>query len=144
MGTKLVMNIQNEQNVKALVEWCKKYHIAYQLIEDTNPLGLVDDKVSDVVEPKKSSRSKDDKKFPNLEVVTDGKSNKSQIGNFVTVYSDIKGVRYWECGFTHPKVKYGIKKSLVEAKASWDSTLGCYTFNTKKDFDAWCKAQKNK
>lgn len=143
--SRLVMNIQNEQNIKAMVNWCKQYHIPYQLLEDAvdNPIGLVDEKVSDVSATPRS-KSKDDDKFPNLEVIKDNKSNKSTIGDFVTVYSDIKGVRYWECGFTPSKVKYGIKKSLVDAKASWDSTLGCYVFSTKKDFEAWCKAQKSR
>ena len=134
--SKLVMNIQNENNMKAMVEWCKQYHIAYQIIEDNKPNLVLDDtndtvktttkkvgKVSDKVDPLKGAEKK-------------------HIAPFVDLYPSVKGVRYWEATFTPDKVKYGIKASLKEAGAEWDDNMKCFRFSTKKEFDAWTKAQK--
>lgn len=47
--SKLVMNIKNEQNLKAMIEWCKQYHIEYDVLEDTPQTSvptLVDDTTS--------------------------------------------------------------------------------------------------
>ena len=37
------MNITNAQNLKAMVAWCKQYHIEYQVLEDVHAPALVDE-----------------------------------------------------------------------------------------------------
>lgn len=135
MAKRLVMNINNDSNLQALINWCNQYHIQYQVIDD-NPLGLVDDKVSDST-PVKTRNTKTDK-FPLI-----GDEKKYTIGDFITVYPTHKFVRTWETGnFCPDKVKYGIKTGLKESGATWNKEQGAYEFHTKKDFDAWVKAQK--
>lgn len=139
----LVMNIKNENNLKAMIDWCNQYHIEYNVMN--NGVSAMPNLVDDSTKSVKSTTRTKDKEFAKLENIVDGKSNKAIIGDFVSTYSDINAVRYWEVAkFTPSKVKYGISKSLKEAGASWDSTLDAYTFPTKKAFNAWCKAQKNR
>ena len=131
--SKLVMNIKNSNNLKAMVAWCEQYHIEYQILEDTSQPNLVmDDTVKTVSKPVAKTSKPDPLKG----------AEKHEIGTFVDIYPSIKGVRYWERTFTPDKVRYGIKASLKEAGASWDDNLKCFKFNTKKEFDAWAKAQK--
>ena len=132
--SKLVMNIKNEQNMKAMVAWCEQYHIAYQILEDASsqPNLVMDDQVKTVSKPVAKASKPDPLKG----------SEKKHIAPFVDLYPSVKGVRYWEATFTPDKVKYGIKASLKEAGATWDDNLKCFKFDTKKEFDAWVKAQK--
>ena len=137
--SKLVMNIQNENNMKAMVAWCKQYHIAYQILEDQGnmPNLVVDDTVNTTT--KTTTTVKTGKAVDALKGV-----DKKQIGDFVEIYPTVKAVRYWEVRFTPDKVKYGIKASLKEAGATWDDNLKAFKFDTKKAFDAWVKAQKER
>ena len=138
--SKLVMNIQNEQNMKAMVEWCKQYHIQYQVIEDKAMPSLVDDTVNTPTKTVSATKSGKDVKNDALKG-----HDKKAIGDFVEVYPDLCAVRYWELAkFTPDKVKYGIKASLKEAGAKWDDNLKAFTFTTKKSFNAWVKAQKER
>lgn len=41
--SKLVMNITNAQNLKAMVAWCKQYHIEYQVLDEVHAPVLVDE-----------------------------------------------------------------------------------------------------
>jgi hypothetical protein len=77
--------------------------------------------------------SKDSKDFPDLGTPT------CTIG-FVTAYAKL--IRYWETGFCPNKVKYGIKQSLKEAGAKWNSEQGAFEFPTVKAANDWLKAQK--
>ena len=134
--SKLVMNIKNEQNMKAMVAWCEQYHIEYQILQDvSNQPNLVMD---DTVKTTSKAVSKTaDKPDPLKGVKVVG------IGQFVRAYDEKLAVRYWQKGgFTPDKIKYALKSSLKEAGAKWNEELDAFKFDTKKAYTAWCKAQK--
>ena len=132
--SKLVMNINNSNNLKAMISWCEQYHIQYQVIEDNMPNLVMDDTVKTTSKP---VAKKADKPDPLKGVKVVG------IGNFVRAYDEKLAVRYWDKGsFTPDKVKYGIKSSLKEAGATYNADLEAFVFSTKKAYTAWCKAQK--
>ena len=134
--SKLVMNINNSNNLKAMVAWCEQYHIAYQILDDVSAPSLVDDTVKTT---SKSVSKTADKPDPLKGVKVVG------IGQFVRAYDEKLAVRYWDKGsFTPDKVKYGIKASLKEAGATYSADLEAFVFNTKKAYTAWCKAQKER
>ena len=132
--SKLVMNINNNNNLKAMISWCEQYHIQYQVIEDMPNLVMDDDAVKTTSKPVAKKADKPDL-LKGVKVVG--------IGNFVRAYDEKLAVRYWDKGsFTPDKVKYGIKSSLKEAGATYNADLEAFVFNTKKAYTAWCKAQK--
>lgn len=133
--SKLVMNINNSNNLKAMVAWCEQYHIEYQILEDKgNMPNLVDDTVKTTSKAVSKTADKPDP-LKGVKVVG--------IGNFVRAYDEKLAVRYWDKGsFTPDKVKYGIKSSLKEAGATYSADLEAFVFSTKKAYTAWCKAQK--
>lgn len=131
---KLILEL-NENNLKVMMDYCKQFNINCYVIDDNNNNKLP--KLTNQTTP--TSTKNNNKKFPEIK-----DSNKATIGNFVTIYPTFKAVRYWESKFTPDKVKFGIKKSLQEAGAKWNAELGAYDFSTKKAFDAWVKAQKNR
>lgn len=132
--SKLVMNINNSNNLKAMIQWCEQYHIQYQVIEDNKPQLVMDDVVNTTTKQVKTGKASKEDPLKG--------SEKEHIAPFVDLYPSVKGVRYWEAQYTPEKVRYGIKASLKEAGATWDDNLKCFKFNTKKAYDAWVKAQK--
>ena len=133
--SKLVMNIKNEQNMKAMVAWCEQYHIEYQILQDVaNQPNLVDDTVKTTSKAVSKTADKPDP-LKGVKVVG--------IGQFVRAYDEVLAVRYWQKGgFTPDKIKYALKSSLKEAGAKWNEELDAFKFDTKKAYTAWCKAQK--
>ena len=134
--SKLVMNINNNSNLKAMINWCEQYHIQYQVIEDNGMPDLVDDAVRTT---SKSVSKTADKPDPLKAVKV------TAIGDYVRAYDEKLAVRYWQKGgFTPDKVKYGIKSSLKEAGATYNADLEAFVFSTKKAYTAWCKAQRDR
>lgn len=140
--SKLVMNIKNESNLKAMVEWCKQYHIDFQIIEDNNSMpNLVDDTVVGTVAEKPKSTKKSD--FPSL-----GEKADETVG-VITRYD--KFVRNWEVGmdgkvggFVMDKVKYATKKAITESGAKWNDEKKAYEFSKVADAKAFMKAQRDR
>ena len=58
------------------------------------------------------------------------------------VYPTHKLVRQWEGEFRPSNVRYAVKMSLLNSGATWNENYEAYEFHTKKDFEAWVKAQK--
>ena len=136
--SKVVMNINNEQNVKAIISWCEKYHIAYQILNDDNgmPDLVMDDTVNTTTKQVKSGKDTPDP-LKSAEM--------HMIGTWVRAYDKELAIRYWAKGsFTPDKVKAGIKASLKEAGATYSEDLEAFKFSTKKAYTAWCKAQKDR
>lgn len=70
---------------------------------------------------------------------------KAETKPMVDAYTvDGKNVTLGGNGFVPRKVFYAIKCSLQEAGAKWNATDKVWQFATKKDADAWVKAQKNR
>lgn len=140
--SKLVMNIKNEQNMKAMVEWCKQFHIEYQVIEDVKMPALVDEKNSTPVKP---VATKSEDKFPAMKA--------DATYGVITFNDELLAVRNWDSGKVFRKegktvketmegVRYATKKAITEAGGKWDDTIKAYKFSTKKAYNAFKKAQK--
>lgn len=89
-------------------------------------------------ETPKAEKAQDKKakaeKFPALKLV-------EKIG-FLSVYEGML-VRQWsETGYTPEKVKFGLKKAIQEAGATWDDANKAYKFAKKADYNTFIKAQK--
>lgn len=141
--SKLVMNIKNEQNMKAMVEWCKQYHIEFQIIEDNQASmpQLVDESANESAPSpvtKKSTKKGED--FPKLADKPD-----DTVG-IITRYGKL--VRNWEVGFdgkvggyTTDKARYATKKAIQDAGATWDNEQKAYAFKKVSDAKAFMKTQ---
>lgn len=85
--------------------------------------------------PKQSSSKKSSSKFPSLGTPDDIKD----LG-VVTRYGNL--FRYWENGYTTDKQKAGLRYALKNAGATWNDEKGAFEFKTKKEADAFTKAQQ--
>ncbi len=133
--SKLVMNISKQENLEAMVAWCKQYHIAYQIISDSMP-NLVDES-NTTSKPVKPSAKAPKSDFPTIDM--------KYIG-FIGFNDDMKVVRNWGSGNIRSKevtdkIRYATKKAITEAGAEWDDTVKAYRFKTAKAYKAFKQAQ---
>lgn len=104
-----------------------------------SPIHSDPSKQSAVVMPNEVRTSKvkpDSKEFPTIG------DDKAYVLGCSKVYPTLKLVRHWEGEFRPKNVRYAVKMSLMDGGATWNKNHEAYEFHTKKDFDAWVKAQK--
>lgn len=137
--TTIKVSFNNDNNAKTVIAWLRQNGVQVEVLENGFPT-LENENVSNT-----KVNTERIKKHFNTDIPEIKDDKETKIGEFVTAYPTHKAVRHFQKGvFTPQKIKNGIAYSLTQAGATWDKELHAYTFKTKKDFDAWCKEQKNR
>lgn len=140
MSKTVVAKINNEVNLKIIMEWYTKNHIEFEVIENNSiPMG-VDECNSTPNTPKTTKESKSNDTFPTLGDKAD------EIVGVITRYG--KFVRNWEVGvdgkvggFTTKGVRYATKMAITESGAKWNADKKAYEFPKVADAKAFMKEQ---
>ena len=119
--SKLVMNITNAQNLKAMVAWCKQYHIEYQVLEDVHAPALVDEHTpAQKPTASKTTKSRLDAKDVEIKIST--------VKTLATLGSSVS------------RDTFAVLKADADALGGeWDKTLKGFKFSTCKNAKAFSK-----
>lgn len=149
--SKMVINFTNEENFKVIEQFCKQYHIQYQVLSNTPSLKGIDEantttKATVVEEPKSDA-------FPQYEF--------EHLG-LISFCDEQLVVRNWESPIWYmykkgnkystdadakkakDNARYATKKAIMTAGGVWNDELKAYKFETKKAYNAFKKAQSSK
>lgn len=119
--SKLVMNITNAQNLKAMVAWCQQYHIEYQVLDEVHAPVLVDEsKQAQKPKASKAVKSRLDAKAVDVAITT--VKTLAQLGGSVS------------------RDTFAVLKADADALGGeWDKTLKGFKFATCKNAKAFAK-----